>query len=182
MHTGAGNDQISDSSQAGKGLRASSHGSTKPGDLGNASGDQCSLCVYHRSLSRPQSRSKGDYILSAPPSSIPSISGLVYTRNTGLINRFCTSSASCLLCAPATQVVGSPLLTSSAWLGPERTVTLAAGSSSSMISDRFLRVVSSIPLATLVMTCLPLKREPSCAPFPSHKPMEPKEPEAPYPS
>ena len=88
----------------------------------------------------------------ALPSSIPRISGLVYTRNTWLMKIPCTNSATCFLCAPATQVVGSPLLTSSAWLGPDRTVTSASGSSCSIICDRVIRVCSSIPLATLVMT------------------------------
>jgi len=86
----------------------------------------------------------------APPSSIPSMSGLVYTRNTGLINRLCTYSAAALLWAPVTQVVGRPLLTSSAWLGPESTVTSAWGSSSSITSDNVFKVASSIPFATFV--------------------------------
>ena len=43
------------------------------------------------------------------------------------MNRDCTYSAGCLREEPDTQVVGSPRLTSSAWLGPERTVTWASG-------------------------------------------------------
>ena len=67
-----------------------------------------------------------------PPSSIPSISGLVYTRNTSLANICCRYSAVFSVFAPTTTVVGSPLPTSSAWLGPDRTATSACGISSSI--------------------------------------------------
>ena len=64
-----------------------------------------------------------------------------------------THLAVSLLCAPTTQVVGSPLLTSAAWLGPESTATSACEISSSMISDSVYRVFSSIPFDTLTIFC-----------------------------
>ena len=45
MHAGAGHDQISDTGQTAEGLEITTHGSTKSGDLGNASGDQCCLRI-----------------------------------------------------------------------------------------------------------------------------------------
>ena len=71
--------------------------------------------------------------LSAAPSSIPSTSGLVYTRNTGLIKIPWIFSAISFFLEPTTIVVGIPLPTSSAWDGPESTATSACGTSSSMI-------------------------------------------------
>ena len=91
--------------------------------------------------------------LSAPPSSIPKISGLVYTRKTDDINKFWMCSAVCLSFAPTTTVVGMPRLTSSAWLGPERTATFAIGSSCSICWDIVINVFSSMPFATLTISC-----------------------------
>ena len=87
------------------------------------------------------------------PSSIPSISGLVYTRNTSFIKKVCTCSAVFFVCAPATTVVGSPRPTSSAWLGPDITATSACGISCSTISDWIISVLSSIPLDTITISC-----------------------------
>ena len=91
---------------------------------------------------------------SEPPSSIPMISGLVYTLNLSDIKASCIMQAISLDFAPTTAVVGIPTDTSSAWLGPESTVTVplspfSASNSLSMISVSVIRVSSSIPLATL---------------------------------
>ena len=88
-----------------------------------------------------------------PPSSIPRTSGLVYTRNTSFIKISCTPSATDFFLAPATTVVGSPIPTSSAWLGPHITATSAAGISCSTISESVISVSSSIPFATQTITC-----------------------------
>ena len=52
--------------------------------------------------------------LSDPPSSIPRISGLIYTRNTSFIKSCCKYFAVASVCAPMQTVVGRPLPTSSA--------------------------------------------------------------------
>ena len=88
---------------------------------------------------------------SAPPSSIPIISGLVYTRKRSLINTSCTNIAVFSVFAPTTTVVGTPWETSSAWLGPESTQTSAIGSSSSRIPHNVINVFSSIPLPTFTI-------------------------------
>ena len=88
-----------------------------------------------------------------PPSSMPSTSGLVYTRNTSFMKISCTPSATLRFFAPATTVVGSPTPTSSAWLGPHITATSAAGTSSSTISESVISVFSSMPFATQTMIC-----------------------------
>ena len=75
----------------------------------------------------------------------------MYTRNTGLIKADWTASAILFFLEPATQVVGRPRLTSSAWLGPERTAGSHWGISSWMISVMVFKVSSSIPLATSTM-------------------------------
>ena len=95
---------------------------------------------------------------SAPPNSIPKISGLVYTRNTGLMKIVWIYSAVFLDFAPVTQVVGILRPTSSAWLGPDNTATSAIGSSSSMISDSVISVLSSMPFATLTTICPSLQK------------------------
>ncbi len=84
----------------------------------------------------------------APPSSIPRTSGLVYTRKTSFMKRFCTPSATARLDAPATTVVGRPMPTSSAWLGPHITATAALGTSCSTMEEIVISVSSSIPFAT----------------------------------
>ena len=89
------------------------------------------LSPYPRPSAIPAARATTFF--NAAPVSIPSTSGLVYTRNTGLINVAWMYSAIFFLWDPATQSVGSPRLTSSAWLGPERTAASAIGSSSLMI-------------------------------------------------
>ena len=94
---------------------------------------------------------------SDPPSSMPSISGLVYTRKTSFINNPCRYSAVSRVFAPTTTLVGSPLPTSSAWLGPERTATSASGNSSSICWLKVISVFSSIPFATSTTIC-PLVR------------------------
>ena len=91
--------------------------------------------------------------LRAPPIHIPRTSGLMYTRNTLLINIFCRYSASDFLAVPITQVVGIPRPTSSAWLGPERTAIVACGTSSLVTSHNVLRVCSSIPFPTFTIYC-----------------------------
>ena len=96
---------------------------------------------------------KATTFLSAAPSSIPSTSELVYTRNTSLINRLCIYSAVSFFLEPTTIVVGMPFPTSSAWEGPESTATSALGISCSIISDKVIRVTSSIPLATFTIFC-----------------------------
>ena len=91
--------------------------------------------------------------LREPPSSIPSTSGLVYTRNTSFIKRSCTISAVFCVLAPATTVVGSSCPTSSACEGPHITATSAQGISLSTTSDMVIRVFSSIPFATQTIIC-----------------------------
>ena len=66
-------------------------------------------------------------------------------------------SATAFLWEPATQVVGRPRLTSSAWLGPESTATSAMGSSSFKIMDMVSSVFSSIPFATSTIRWLSLQ-------------------------
>ena len=90
---------------------------------------------------------------NAPPIHIPRTSGLMYTRNTLLINIFCKYSASFLLAVPITQVVGIPLPTSSAWLGPDNTATTACGISSFVTSHNVFKDSSSIHLPTLTIYC-----------------------------
>ena len=102
------------------------------------------LSPYPRPSAMPAARAMT--FLSEPPRQIPSISGLVYTRNTLLMNTFCINSALAFLRVPTTHVVGIPLPTSSAWLGPERTATCACGISSSTTWHNVSSVVSSIPL------------------------------------
>ena len=91
---------------------------------------------------------------SAAPTSMPRISGLVYTRKYALfIKIFWIYSAVCFVFAPTTQVVGISFPTSSAWEGPDNTATSACGISCSMIWDKVISVCSSIPFATLTMIC-----------------------------
>ena len=52
-----------------------------------------------------------------------------------------------------THVVGMPRLTSSAWLGPDKTATLAQGISSSTIWQSVNKVCSSTPFATFTIIC-----------------------------
>ena len=85
---------------------------------------------------------------SAAPNSIPSTSGLAYTRNASLINTPWIYSAVFFRRAPATIAVGSPFPTSSAWDGPESTATSACGTSSSITCESVISVFSSIPFAT----------------------------------
>ena len=61
------------------------------------------------------------------------------------------SSATWRFLEPATQVVGMPRLTSSAWLGPERTAASHWGISSLMISDMVFKEFSSMPFARSTM-------------------------------
>ena len=88
-----------------------------------------------------------------PPSSMPSTSGLVYTRKTLFMKISWIPSATTRFFAPATTVVGSPIPTSSAWLGPHITATSACGISCSTMSVSGISVSSSIPLATHTMIC-----------------------------
>ena len=69
------------------------------------------------------------------------------------MNRFWIYSAVALDFAPTTIVVGTPRPTSSAWDGPDITATSACGTSSSIISERVIRVCSSIPFATFNIFC-----------------------------
>ncbi len=91
--------------------------------------------------------------LSAAPSSMPSTSGLVYTRNTSLMNTDWINSAVFLVFAPTTIVVGMHLPTSSAWEGPDKTATSACGISSSITCESVISEDSSIPFATFTMIC-----------------------------
>ena len=94
----------------------------------------------------PQQRASTFF--SAAPSSTPSTSLLVYTRNLGLMNTSCTSSAAAISLEAATQPVGALRPTSSAWEGPERAATRPLPPSSSSMTWVMHRAVSrSTPLA-----------------------------------
>ena len=91
--------------------------------------------------------------LIEPPSSIPIISELVYTRNLSFINISWIISADSRFTEPATTVVGTPIATSSAWLGPDSTEISACGISDRMTSRSVQRVSFSMPFATLTIRC-----------------------------
>ena len=94
---------------------------------------------------------------TAPPSSTPLRSVLVYTRKVGLVKIFCTAPAAAISVLAATMRVGMSRATSSAWVGPDSATTRAClptfCTSSSMTSDMVASVFSSTPLATSTMIC-----------------------------
>lgn len=89
--------------------------------------------------------------LIAPPSSTPARSVEVYRRRVGFIISSWIWHASSSFCEATTQRVGIPRATSSAWEGPDSTVTRAPGSSDRITSDMRINEPFSMPFARLTM-------------------------------
>ena len=92
---------------------------------------------------------------TAPPTSTPTTSEVVYTRNLEEEKTLCTLAATVSVVAAAVTAVGRPHATSAAKLGPDNTTTRALrGSPSTSASTALMvcKVSSSIPLVVLTIS------------------------------
>ena len=87
--------------------------------------------------------------LRAPPSSQPTTSWLVYTRNVPVVNRLCSSSARSTSVVATTLAVGWPATISSTRFGPVSTAQGWPGATSATTSVIRRRVPCSTPLVRL---------------------------------
>ena len=92
--------------------------------------------------------------LSAPPSSTPTTSSLVYTRNAAALMAPCTSFAASSEELAATTAVGCPCATSAAKLGPLTATTSCPSASCATTSVIKANVSRSIPLVATDNTAL----------------------------
>ena len=92
---------------------------------------------------------------TAPPTSTPTTSEVVYTRNLEEEKTLCTLAATVSVVAAAVTAVGRPHATSAAKLGPDNTTTRTLRDSPSTSASTALivcKVSSSIPLVVLTIS------------------------------